>query len=793
MSANFPAEIILTADAKNVLKEIDKIEKAIAQVNGKFTFGTKTSPRQRAAERAKQKELQTQRAILQVKKREILEETKLLKSYNTRQRRAKFIANQAEKTANAAKREAASVAQIKKARTQKVQGAVAGGVISAAFPILTGGGAAESILGGAGGLLGSLAGPLGSFAGGIGGSALGRLITDAEELSKSLAGLNASLGTVGTTSQITSGDIGKLSTQLGIAKDETVSLIEQFNGLGLAADVAALARDFGPVGGASTAEAIALAVNSEKDALSAIAQLRGILNLETSKELLTILEQQGVEAASLAILQETLKVSKAKTLERSKEVRFADRLKSALSSIRKLAPLALGVPLGGEFKSPGQFAQERVDALNLPDPNGKDRLDTLREFYKQKDRLEDNEKTSKRLDQERQIEQVLAGQLDKVVSRTAIEERSLNAAKARLANESTLVTARFNLFSKLNALELQRAKNAGDTQKVLSIQTKQADLIYQKSILQIQADIKKAEIGALQVRIEFKKLEAAVALKAAKGQLVQQDLDALALQKQAVDLAIEGVNTAKLAAGYNMQTAGAIRQATIEQNKFNAAQKSGAVRGGGGGLSGGATVLGGGTRSIGSSTTESLARALAAAGVTGAFSEAQAGVMLASKRQARVDAYQAATRGTAGYTSRPTDRELARAGFADGGYVSSPTNALIGEGGESEYVIPSSKMQESVRRYSAGARGSAVVSGGNNVAAGGGGGGASYTSENNAYVGGGSNQINVTTGPVIKMNGQNYVSMGDLQRGMSEAVSAAERNMDNRMRRSFSARRGMGS
>lgn len=48
-------------------------------------------------------------------------------------------------------------------------------------------------------------------------------------------------------------------------------------------------------------------------------------------------------------------------------------------------------------------------------------------------------------------------------------------------------------------------------------------------------------------------------------------------------------------------------------------------------------------------------------------------------------------------------------GFAEGGYVSGPTRALVGEGGEPEYVIPESKMRESMSRYSRGARGSAVI------------------------------------------------------------------------------------
>lgn len=49
--------------------------------------------------------------------------------------------------------------------------------------------------------------------------------------------------------------------------------------------------------------------------------------------------------------------------------------------------------------------------------------------------------------------------------------------------------------------------------------------------------------------------------------------------------------------------------------------------------------------------------------------------------------------------------------MAEGGFVTGPTNALIGEGGEPEYVIPASKMSSSLERYSMGARGDAVIDG----------------------------------------------------------------------------------
>jgi hypothetical protein len=46
--------------------------------------------------------------------------------------------------------------------------------------------------------------------------------------------------------------------------------------------------------------------------------------------------------------------------------------------------------------------------------------------------------------------------------------------------------------------------------------------------------------------------------------------------------------------------------------------------------------------------------------------------------------------------------------FAEGGYVTSPTRAIIGEGGEPEYVIPFSKMGSAAANFAAGARGEDV-------------------------------------------------------------------------------------
>ena len=80
--------------------------------------------------------------------------------------------------------------------------------------------------------------------------------------------------------------------------------------------------------------------------------------------------------------------------------------------------------------------------------------------------------------------------------------------------------------------------------------------------------------------------------------------------------------------------------------------------------------------------------------------------------------------------------------FASGGYVTKPTRALIGEAGEPEYVIPSSKMDTAMANYAAGRRGGSVLS----------------------------PQVNITTGPVTQIDGTNFVTITDLRQATSAAA-----------------------
>jgi len=81
--------------------------------------------------------------------------------------------------------------------------------------------------------------------------------------------------------------------------------------------------------------------------------------------------------------------------------------------------------------------------------------------------------------------------------------------------------------------------------------------------------------------------------------------------------------------------------------------------------------------------------------------------------------------------------------FQYGGVVNGPTLGMVGEGGEPEYIIPASKMSGAMSRYSAGARGGAVIPGGSH--------------ESGTVAGSSGNAIVEYTGPVLNFNGDEYV------------------------------------
>jgi len=116
--------------------------------------------------------------------------------------------------------------------------------------------------------------------------------------------------------------------------------------------------------------------------------------------------------------------------------------------------------------------------------------------------------------------------------------------------------------------------------------------------------------------------------------------------------------------------------------------------------------------------------------------------------------------------------------FAKGGVVNGPTLAMVGEGGESEYIVPQSKASGFAKNWMAGRRGIGAIPGfaeGGVVNAGSGSGGTGNTT------------VQVTTGPVLQQEGKNYVTVRDLEGALKQFSSQMYRNQ-----RSYGGRRFQG-
>ena len=110
--------------------------------------------------------------------------------------------------------------------------------------------------------------------------------------------------------------------------------------------------------------------------------------------------------------------------------------------------------------------------------------------------------------------------------------------------------------------------------------------------------------------------------------------------------------------------------------------------------------------------------------------------------------------------------------FAEGGVVSGPTLAMVGEGGEPEYIVPQSKATKFANNWLSGVRGAAAIP---KFAEGG-------------VVVPGSAQVSIQTGPVTQMNGTNFVTTQDL----SSAVAAGVNQTLSLLRNDMNTRRTVG-
>ncbi len=202
---------------------------------------------------------------------------------------------------------------------------ISGGLTSAMFPLLFGGGITESLGGGLGGFAGSMiAGPMGGLAGGLVGQQLaGRIKGISEEVEK----LNERLKHTGATSLHTRKSVASLADQLGRTKEETVGLLQSLSQFDSGEQREAIAAMFG-----GSYEQVSAATDISST-LELINSLRKEIGNEAAAEALEVLRTKGYLEAIVDV-NDTLKdQNRERALSVAKEAKWWEYLLVASAAL----------------------------------------------------------------------------------------------------------------------------------------------------------------------------------------------------------------------------------------------------------------------------------------------------------------------------------------------------------------------------------------------------------------------------------------------------------------------------
>ena len=373
-------------------------------------------------------------------------------------------------------------------------------------------------------------------------------------------------------------------------------------------------------------------------------------------------------------------------------------------------------------------------------------------------------------------------------AQTQQADNNQRIAEARIAAEQAIN----QVYLEQAQRQLQAAKSQGDrvtaAQMIYDLTVRQAELEFSASQVSIASEVQKSQIALEAARVKQQELAAVVALAEAQGVATAKHQEALAAQTAAVQMSQQMLQTTTQVAEQQLRAADALfrgrvaaAEAAYSQNIVASATETAANSAGtfatnmsnaasyaqaaAGAVNAIASALASNGAGMGSGLFHGMG--LGAAGNNGDFMGwAQgemdrlfnkggiAGGMLWEQDYARLKAQiaEAANRFNNNGRSPSTPPSYGR--YAEGGYVTKPTNALIGEGGEAEYVIPASKMSSAMMNYAQGRRGDAVLQ---------------------------DPQISVTyAGNIMQMDNQNYLSTnavpGIINDAVKQTIGAIRRN-----------------
>jgi hypothetical protein len=316
----------------------------------------------------------------------------------------------------------------------------------------------------------------------------------------------------------------------------------------------------------------------------------------------------------------------------------------------------------------------------------------------------------------------------------------LQQQTSALDNQARLASAVSQAAQTINNIEIQALER--DLQRVTStreradiikrihdLEVDNARVVLLATRAQIRADLARADIAFRTVQLEFRKLQAVVALARAQGVLNQGHLDALNAQRSALIIAADTLNVSKQVAGVQLQAADAVYKAAVNAAKLRSEMLSaaGAAQSFAGAASAGAMAAGAGAAAVGQTRVLSKQTDPTKPGY-------YAETILPDGRRKTTRTFVVYDPRTANRIRPLTQNPLANT-----------LNAPPPEVTPDRYVIPQQPPTT------------------------------------------GAASVNITTGPVLQQDGQRYVTLGDLENAMQQVVGTVLNNG-----RTYSGRRYAG-
>jgi hypothetical protein len=579
---------------------------------------------------------------------------------------------------------------------KRFKGAASSALIGGGFPLLFGQGPAAAIGGGLGGLAGGMIGGGFGFALSIVGTAIGQAVAESNKFNKSLTTLNNRLQAVGGTSRITARDIKEIRKAIGGTKDETLQLVSSLSRFGPGATD--IAKSLGP--DASNIITTLASINQEElSTEKALQKLTSTIGNEKALQLASELKGLSVEEKRLKILKQIQLIEAKGNLSDREFKAFTGQLRGGKStqSLLKSAKGKVGflstIPLE-------RFVSQEADVLGLTNKTDKPTVNTSKQdLAVLQTRIALIKQGGTLLDEERQ----------KLEQQLILDTRALEIAQAN-ENQDKIRLANKKAFTSLATLDAQVA--AAQTEE-----DKRRNEIITNTMEKLEG--------------ESQFLEESLSLGVEKAEIEKQIRDIVAIVGDEREGEVRSLVEGNAAQREKLQL--------LAEEKAMQQQIQGILAGG---MTNAVMGLIDGTRTLGQALAD-VAKQLASMFLNRAFMKIFGNIL--GGGFIAPDAGDAMDGG--GFLPLQAQGAYNRVGgfkaFQYGGVVNSPTLGMIGEGGEPEYVIPASKMAGAMSRYSAGARGGAVIPGGSH--------------ESGTVAGSSGNTVVEYTGPTLNFNGDEYV------------------------------------